>query len=96
MTMITPAKTIISSKASLKLAQTASGLCLASKPVTYSSRFTYLAACRGLDAHRSFSVTSGTQMRDKQWFPPPANAPKIEYAAPAWPHPVYALHLGSI
>lgn len=86
---ITTSISLTSRATSTKVAQAAAhGLPLTYKPITSAPRVSCLLVQRGLNHQRQFSSTPATQLKPKQWFPPPVNAPKIEYAAPAWPHPV--------
>ena len=92
MTVATTTSLALTSKAtSAKVAQAAAlGLRLTYKPLSPTPRVSCLLAQRSLGERRQFSTTPPTQLKDKRWFPPPEDAPKIEYAHPAWPHPVYA------
>ena len=92
MTVATTTSLALTSKAtSAKVAQAAAlGLRLTHKPLSSAPRVSCLLAQRNSGERRQFSTTTPTQLRVKKWFPPPENAPKIEYAGPAWPHPVYA------
>ena len=73
---------------SAKLSQAALGLHLTYKPLSSNPRVSCLLVQRGHDRSRYFSSTPRSQLQTKQWFPPPTNAPSIEFAPPAWPHPV--------
>ena len=94
MTVATTTSVALTSRVtSAKVAQAAAlGLRLTHKPLSSAPRVSCLLARRDLGERRQFSTTRPTQLKAKQWFPPPEHAPKIEYAGPAWPHPVYAGH----
>ena len=92
MAVATTTSMALTSKASsAKVAQAAAlGLRLTYKPLYHTPQVSYLLAQRSVGQSRQFSSTPATLLKSKQWFPPPEHAPKIEYAGPAWPHPVYA------